>query len=83
MNILSPGSIKKVHESKMPFKMMENVANFLTAAESYGTPKSDLFQTVDLFEGQNMFQVVNGIHALGRTVSIYYITIVKFVRMIK
>ncbi|KAJ8298404.1 hypothetical protein KUTeg_024935 [Tegillarca granosa] len=67
MNVLSPGSIKKVNESKMAFKMMENISQFLAAAENYGTPKTDLFQTVDLFEGQNMVQVVNGIHALGRT----------------
>lgn len=54
----------------MAFKLMENIGNFLTACESYGLVKTDLFQTVDLFEGQNMHQVVNTIQALGRKVSV-------------
>lgn len=53
----------------MAFKMMENISNFLAALESYGVSRHDLFQTVDLYEGQNMVQVVNAIHALGRKVS--------------
>jgi hypothetical protein len=36
---------------------MENIGNFLEAAEKYGCPKLDLFQTVDLYEGQNIPQV--------------------------
>ena len=47
---------------------MENVGNYLGACEAYGVPKTDLFQTVDLYEGQNMPLVVNGIIALGRKV---------------
>ncbi|XP_064608057.1 myophilin-like isoform X2 [Liolophura sinensis] len=66
MNKLQPGSIKKINEGKMAFKLMENIGNFLTACENYGLVKTDLFQTVDLFEGQNMHQVVNTIQALGR-----------------
>jgi len=69
INTLSPGSVKKVNEGKMAFKMMENISNFLAALESYGVSRHDLFQTVDLYEGQNMVQVVNAIHALGRKVS--------------
>jgi hypothetical protein len=51
---------------KVPFKQMENINNFLTACEKYGVAKTDLFQTVDLFESQNMWQVVLAIFALGR-----------------
>ena len=54
----------------MAFKMMENIGNFLDSAYAYGVPKLDMFQTVDLYEGANMPQVINGIHALGRKVSI-------------
>ena len=36
---------------------MENIGNFLSACEAYGVPKADLFQTVDLYEGQNIPQV--------------------------
>ncbi|XP_071126829.1 muscle-specific protein 20-like [Mytilus galloprovincialis] len=66
INTLSPGAVKKLNDGKMAFKMMENISNFLTAIEKYGVSRHDLFQTVDLYEGQNMVQVVNAIHALGR-----------------
>ncbi|XP_071953213.1 transgelin-3-like [Antedon mediterranea] len=65
INVLKPGSVK-VNESKMSFKMMENIGNFLAACERYGVAKKDLFQTVDLYDNQNMAQVVNGIIALSR-----------------
>ena len=47
---------------------MENIGHFLTAIEEYGVPKTDSFQTVDLYEEQNIGQVINAIHALGRKV---------------
>lgn len=66
INTLQPGSVKRVNHQKMPFFKMENIGNYLSACESYGVEKADLFQTVDLFEGRNMSAVINGIHALGR-----------------
>lgn len=36
----------------MAFKQMEQISLFLKAAESYGVKKPDMFQTVDLFEGE-------------------------------
>jgi hypothetical protein len=51
---------------KVPFKQMENINNFLSACEKYGVAKTDLFQTVDLYEKQNMWQVVLCLFALGR-----------------
>lgn len=51
---------------KVPFKQMENINNFLSACEKYGVAKTDLFQTVDLFEKQNLWQVVLCLYALGR-----------------
>ncbi|XP_046848806.1 myophilin-like [Xenia sp. Carnegie-2017] len=68
-NAIRPGAVKKINESKMAFKMMENIGNFLTFAESLGCAKSDLFQTVDLYEGQNIPQVINGILAIKRKLS--------------
>ena len=63
-----PGNNVKCNTSKMAFKQMENIGNFLSACENLGINKVDLFQTVDLYEKQNMAQVVSGIHALGRKV---------------
>ena len=52
------------------FVQMENIGNFLDACEKYGCIKTDLFQTVDLYEGQNIPLVVTSIHALGRQVNL-------------
>ncbi|KAK2142835.1 hypothetical protein LSH36_908g01053 [Paralvinella palmiformis] len=63
-NILRPPV--KFNTSGLAFKQMENIGKFLDACEKYGLMKTDLFQTVDLYEAQNMWQVVLCIHALGR-----------------
>ena len=60
------GKKVKFNNMKMAFKQMENISNFLSACEAYGVSKTDLFQTVDLYENQNLWQVVCCIHALGR-----------------
>lgn len=51
---------------------MENISNFLKAAEDYGCDRGDLFQSVNLTEGQNMQAVIQGIQALGRKVSVFF-----------
>lgn len=55
VNSLYPDGSKPVkvpeHPPSMVFKQMEQVAQFLKAAEDYGVTKTDMFQTVDLFEG--------------------------------
>lgn len=66
INVLQPGSAPKINQSKMAFKMMENIGFFLSGCENYGCPKTDIFQTVDLYEAQNIPQVINGIIALAR-----------------
>ena len=35
----------------MAFKQMELISQFLKAAEKYGVMTTDMFQTVDLWEG--------------------------------
>nr|ADO16563.1 calponin [Cerebratulus lacteus] len=55
----------KLNKSKMAFAHMENIQNFVSACEAYGVPKTCTFQTVDLYEGRNMPQVLNCIMALG------------------
>ncbi|KAF9205755.1 hypothetical protein BGZ49_003556 [Haplosporangium sp. Z 27] len=47
---------------------MENISNFLNAARQLGVQSSDLFQTVDLYEGKDMTQVVSTILTLERVV---------------
>lgn len=64
--IVSDEPVKKINSSTMAFKQMENVDKFLKACIAIGCEKGDLFQTVDLYEGQNIPQVINGIMTLGR-----------------
>lgn len=66
LQAINPAKTIKINSSTMAFKMMENIAKFLEEVEAMGVSKIDLFQTVDLFEGQNMPQVINGLAAFGR-----------------
>merc|ERR1712226_317185 len=67
-NVIRPGSVKKINSSKLAFKQMENIQFFLSAAQSWGVRAADLFQTVDLYEGANLTQVIQGIDSTGRAV---------------
>ncbi|XP_059930103.1 transgelin [Gadus macrocephalus] len=57
--------IKKIGSSPMAFKQMEQISQFLTAAEKYGVIKTDMFQTVDLWEGKDLAAVQRTLSALG------------------
>jgi len=66
MNKLKPGSIKKIQTSSMAFKCMENINNFSNGCKSCGLLDTELFQTVDLWERQNLNSVVICLQSLGR-----------------
>ena len=44
----------KIQASAMAFKQMEQISQFLQAAERYGIAATDIFQTVDLWEGEHL-----------------------------
>lgn len=67
-NEIQPGTVKKVQQSKMAFKCMENINMFLEAAKTFGVPNQELFQTVDLWEKQNLNSVIICLQSLGRKV---------------
>uniref|UniRef100_A0A914GYK3 Calponin n=1 Tax=Globodera rostochiensis TaxID=31243 RepID=A0A914GYK3_GLORO len=64
-NALAPNSVKKINNSTLPFKQMENISFFLAFAEKF-VNKSELFQTVDLFERQDPNSVLICLAALAR-----------------
>lgn len=66
MNKLQPGAIPKITTKGGGFALRENASVFCSAAQKYGVPATELFQTVDLFEKKNIPQVTMAIHALGR-----------------
>jgi len=55
----------KINTNAVPFKQMENIQVFINFCKAYGVPKGALFQTVDLYEGRNMAQVLSCIQLLG------------------
>ena len=52
--------------SDKPFRQMENIAAYASAARRFGVREPDMFVTVDLFEGKNVGAVVRNLHSLGR-----------------
>jgi len=66
VNKLSPGVVKKVNRSTMPFAQRENIHAFCEAAKSLGVKDINNFTADDLFEAKNMKQVVICLHALGQ-----------------
>ncbi|XP_058239577.1 transgelin-2 [Hemibagrus wyckioides] len=57
--------VKRIQSSSMAFKQMELISQFLAAAEKYGVTKSDMFQTVDLWEGKDLAAVQMTLMSLG------------------
>jgi len=64
-NAILPGVCPKPSESKMAFKQMENISHYCAACTKLGVPKFSLFQTVALYENQDMNAVLVNIVALG------------------
>jgi len=65
----APAKAKKMHlkvnTMNAPFKQMENITTFVAFCENYGMDKTGTFQTVDLYGGRNMPQVLNCVSLLG------------------
>lgn len=66
VNCLKPGSVSKINQTTMAFKCMENISSFLNVAANIGVPAQETFQTVDLWERQNLNSVVTCLQSLGR-----------------
>ncbi|XP_010792189.1 transgelin isoform X1 [Notothenia coriiceps] len=57
--------VRKIASSPAAFKQMEQISQFLNASEKYGVTKTDMFQTVDLWEGKDLAAVQRTLSALG------------------
>ncbi|KAJ8608197.1 hypothetical protein MRB53_039795 [Persea americana] len=72
VNTIAPNSTR-YKKSAMPFIQMENIAAFLKfSSEVLKIPAHDLFQTIDLYERKNVFQVVQSIHTVSRYAATYH-----------
>lgn len=57
---------KKLTRQKMAFKQMEQIEKFTVALKGLEVKEHSLFATTDLFEKQNMVQVITCLESLGR-----------------
>ncbi|XP_045519928.1 myophilin-like [Pieris brassicae] len=71
VNKFQEGLVKKVNKSTMAFKCMENINAFLEAAVKLGVPPQETFQTIDLWEKQNLYSVLICLQSLGRKAGNY------------
>ncbi|KAI8070806.1 kinase-like domain-containing protein [Gongronella butleri] len=69
VNCIKPNTIATIGRKNTPFVKMANISLFLQGAEDVGLQKSQLFQTVDLYEGKDMTAVINTILTLARVSS--------------
>ncbi|KAM4530551.1 calponin-1 [Odontesthes bonariensis] len=65
INVLQPGSVRKVNGSSQNWHQMENIGNFVRAITEYGLKPHDLFEANDLFENCNHTQVQSTLIALA------------------
>jgi len=61
--------IKKINTQKMAFKQMENIEQFIKGCKTFGLKDGDIFQTADLYECQNMSQILLNLYALSTVAS--------------
>lgn len=57
---------RKCKSSKMPFVQMENILFFLKLCEIVGVAHDEIFQTVDLFESKDPYQVIVTLMSFSR-----------------
>lgn len=65
-NAIRPGAVTRINKGSVAFKQMDNIDKFLAVCKEIGVAPEDLFLTGDLFEGQNIPQVISTLHALNR-----------------
>ncbi|XP_031151022.1 calponin-1 [Sander lucioperca] len=65
INVLQPGSVKKINNSSQNWHQLENIGNFVRAITDYGLRLPDIFEANDLFENANHTQVQSTLMALA------------------
>lgn len=64
--LLPTAPTRRSKSSRMPFVQMENILFFLQLCESVGVAHDEIFQTVDLYERKDPYQVVVTLMSFSR-----------------
>ncbi|VDM55483.1 unnamed protein product [Angiostrongylus costaricensis] len=68
VNAIQTGIIKRVMKPISNFNCLENLNQFTTACRTLGVKDEETFQSVDLFDGRDLFSVCVTLQSLARKV---------------
>eukprot|EP01133_Synstelium_polycarpum_P011899 gene11899-13864_t len=66
INAIKPGTVRRINESTVSFKHLENIGNYLKACAVIGLLDVHLFNSIDLYENKDLALVVNNLAVLAK-----------------
>ena len=68
INVIRPGTIKKINDGKLSYLSLENLHVFSKACVTLGLPPRECFAEADLYEAKNIPWVIESLHSFATLV---------------